>query len=653
MTRATPPPTPRIKERRLGTPDEHGISRIVPPIDDGMRVNLDPTTAYFDGVDPDRRGQLRPYDVRSGMYGRSDIEGLLCGWNMHHCYGVEHHRKRPFICVDPLIRYRDLLEGFLEVDRYRFVPYRDYSLASVDDDAVTALIRHDVDGDIVAAREMARIEAEYGIRSTYFVLHTAPYHATFEDGVVHRYEEVAELYLEIQDLGHEIAIHSDPLGLYQDFGLDGAAGLVDELEWMRSRGLRVVGTLAHNSFGVYGANNYTMFEGRPLTDYFGAGSARAVEHNGRWSPIQQLDEAQLGLEYEGNEVFWQHEVPVRYWCLMHQGMWARQPDFYGTRLPERLRPQTSLTWHSQDEVLDDAHTVPNGEIAVIVVHPLHYGLRCHENESPATVISRTMPKPGDWLRHVKTTPGATVDIRSTQVGETSTKSRLKRLVGREPKNHALPISVRSAFLGDRLEATGIDVDYGNGLIDRPADHFDTSADHRVLFVGGADLGNRLLPSESRTSRLLVRRLEFEHGKSVDSVRSMTWAPTDPTAKDFDRLLDELGDAGPTMIVAGFDVESLRANPRLIERLRTDAGSRYMLLALAIPGPSNDPELHDRVQDALQTQTFDPSPRFDTYAEATGRKLHFDSTGRWNHQAHWLAAGLLVDGLGSVLCPTED
>lgn len=615
-----------------------------------MWASLEDTTRYFDGVDPARVAALRPYDPQPGPYGRDDVEGLLCSWNMHHCYGVEHHRKNPFICVDPLVRYRDLLEGFLEIGRYRFAPYRDFAVDNVDDDAVTILLRHDVDGDIVAAREMARIEAALGIRSTFFVLHTAPYHATFEGGQVHRYEAVVELYREIQELGHEIAIHTDALGLYQDHGLDGADGLRNELAWLRSEGIEITGTLAHNSFGVYGANNYSLFKGRPLTDYFGAGTARSVEHNGRWSPIQELDEDELGLTYEGNEVFWQHEIPVRYWCLMHQGMWARQPDFYGTRLPERLRPPTALSWLSQEEVLDDAASVPSGEIAVLVVHPLHYGLRCHENESPATTITRTMPNPGDWLDALVASPGPTERLVTTAVGGSDTKSRIKQLIGREPKSHSLPITVTAGYQGDRLESTGVYVDYGEGLLDRPADHFTADAAHRVLFVCGTSTGGKQLPSESRVSQLLVRRLQYERSRDVSMIQSLLWAPEQRTSRGFERLMKQLADAPPTAIIAALGADELTAERSFVERLRSGSGVDYPLFALVVPDRDIDEQLSARVSEAFSAQTFDPSPRFDAYREQTGRSLHWASTGDWNHQAHWLAAGLLVEGLEAYFYP---
>jgi len=65
------------------------------------------------------------------------------------------------------------------------------------------LIRHDVDFDIKLAHNMAAIENELGIVSTYFILTTC-----------HSYNVLSEqnrtLLREINDMGHEIGLHFDP-----------------------------------------------------------------------------------------------------------------------------------------------------------------------------------------------------------------------------------------------------------------------------------------------------------------------------------------------------------------------------------------------------------------------------------------------------------
>ncbi|MEI4884100.1 hypothetical protein, partial [Klebsiella pneumoniae] len=89
-------------------------------------------------------------------------------------------------------------------------------------------VRHDVDADIFDALEQARIEAELGIATTYYILHTAPYYGNWNGTAFERHEATAEIYCKIQELGHEVALHTDGLGLYQVQQTDGAVGLQTE-----------------------------------------------------------------------------------------------------------------------------------------------------------------------------------------------------------------------------------------------------------------------------------------------------------------------------------------------------------------------------------------------------------------------------------------
>ena len=65
------------------------------------------------------------------------------------------------------------------------------------------LLRHDVDFDLRPARDLAEIEAEEGIRSTFFVLTSC---RTYN--VLHK--DNRKLLHEITGLGHEVGLHFDP-----------------------------------------------------------------------------------------------------------------------------------------------------------------------------------------------------------------------------------------------------------------------------------------------------------------------------------------------------------------------------------------------------------------------------------------------------------
>ena len=99
-------------------------------------------------------------------------------------------------------------------------------------------LRHDCDssGSLRTATKMARWEAERGYRSTYFLLHTAPYWIGpyFE-------RQVAE----IADCGHEIGIHVNALAHSLRTGQDPDEILDAALIRLRSLGYPVRGAAGH------------------------------------------------------------------------------------------------------------------------------------------------------------------------------------------------------------------------------------------------------------------------------------------------------------------------------------------------------------------------------------------------------------------------
>lgn len=98
-------------------------------------------------------------------------------------------------------------------------------------------LRHDIDNVIEPAVEFARWEAERGYRSTYFVLHTAPYW---------RNKTLLRKSLEmIAECGHEIGIHNNALAAALLTGIDPRAILAEAIAELRSYGFDIRGTVAH------------------------------------------------------------------------------------------------------------------------------------------------------------------------------------------------------------------------------------------------------------------------------------------------------------------------------------------------------------------------------------------------------------------------
>jgi len=95
--------------------------------------------------------------------------------------------------------YRRLLQSGLD-NAYTFVPFEGHE--SCHDERV-CLLRHDVDADPGAAFELARVEAELGVVSTYFFMLRSPLYNLFM-----RANQL--LVDEILGLGHRFGLHYDP-----------------------------------------------------------------------------------------------------------------------------------------------------------------------------------------------------------------------------------------------------------------------------------------------------------------------------------------------------------------------------------------------------------------------------------------------------------
>lgn len=76
------------------------------------------------------------------------------------------------------------------------------SFDRVPDAPRVCLLRHDVDADLGAAVELARIEERAGVQATYFCMLRSPLYNVFARGNV-------ELVREIVSLGHAIGLHYD------------------------------------------------------------------------------------------------------------------------------------------------------------------------------------------------------------------------------------------------------------------------------------------------------------------------------------------------------------------------------------------------------------------------------------------------------------
>jgi hypothetical protein len=120
--------------------------------------------------------------------------------------------------------------------------------------------RHDVDNDVQASADFALMEEDYGIRSTYYILDTAPYW---------RKPEATRCIMEIDNRMHYIGWHNNALSVSFKTSRNIQECIESPLAELR-RLAPVVGTASHGDPLCYehGYLNYYVFKGTKHHDRF-------------------------------------------------------------------------------------------------------------------------------------------------------------------------------------------------------------------------------------------------------------------------------------------------------------------------------------------------------------------------------------------------
>jgi hypothetical protein len=173
-------------------------------------------------------------------------------------------------------------------------------------------LRHDCDNVIHPAVEMAEWEAARAYRSTYYILHSAPY---WNDKPL-----LQESLARIAECGHEIGIHNDALTVALETGRDPVIILHEAIDELRSYGHRIRSTVAHGNRLCHIARyvNDEMFEGCARPTY--GDPNRTLEHAGRKLPLRPASLKTFGLDFDAN---W---LPRGDYLSDSGGRWSRPFD---------------------------------------------------------------------------------------------------------------------------------------------------------------------------------------------------------------------------------------------------------------------------------------------------------------------------------------
>lgn len=192
--------------------------------------------------------------------------------------------------------YKQVLSCLSMNQNFKIVALKDLQKQS-SSQYVTIALRHDIDADIVTAILCARAIEEYGLTGSFYPLHTSHYYTiqpSSDSSQIIRHTGLEYLLTALNTSNIEIGLHNDAIGLALDHGIDGASVLKEEITWLRSIGLDIKGTVAHNSAAVYNSECFEIFKSLSV------GQREYVEKDGKKIALGILDQHKLGLEYEGN-----------------------------------------------------------------------------------------------------------------------------------------------------------------------------------------------------------------------------------------------------------------------------------------------------------------------------------------------------------------
>lgn len=204
------------------------------------------------------------------------------------------------------LTYERFLRHLVESNRFIIVPQKDFDKTNSADKVVLS-IRHDVDDNINSAVKFAFREFKYGIRSTYFILHTAPYYGRIKENFFRRNDQIIDYLIAIQNsFCHEIGFHNDLVTFQVIYNLNSREFLKNELEWWRENGLIISGSVAHGSqycYTYHYLNFYFWEESKQDPDF---PCWTSIVKNNKLIAIEKDKMSDYDLTYEGYDLKWDY-----------------------------------------------------------------------------------------------------------------------------------------------------------------------------------------------------------------------------------------------------------------------------------------------------------------------------------------------------------
>ena len=180
---------------------------------------------------------------------------------------VQEMKKRNLMASEPDTnftweKYANFLNKISDTAKYIVLPLNEFR-QTFNNKKIVIGLRHDVDIDLNVAFQFSQIESNLGVRSTYFILHSAPYYLANANNMGVHNDNIIPVLKKMQNERHfEIGWHNDLVTLQVIYNINPVNFLHNELNWLRSNGIRIVGTAAHGSSycKTYHYMNFYFFE---------------------------------------------------------------------------------------------------------------------------------------------------------------------------------------------------------------------------------------------------------------------------------------------------------------------------------------------------------------------------------------------------------
>jgi hypothetical protein len=197
-------------------------------------------------------------------------------------------------------KYASFLKKISDTSKYVVLPLNEFR-QTLNSKKIVIGLRHDIDLDLKVAYEFSKIEYDLGFRSTYFILHTAPYYLADQNNMALHSEKIIPILKKMQNERHfEIGWHNDLVTLQVIYNFDPVVFLHNELSWLRSNGLQIAGTAAHGSnyCKTYHYMNFYFFQECSYPILVGRENNITVPKDGKMITLKKGHLNDFNLEYE-------------------------------------------------------------------------------------------------------------------------------------------------------------------------------------------------------------------------------------------------------------------------------------------------------------------------------------------------------------------